>query len=198
MGVDSVNLATLIGSRICHDLISPIGAINNGMELLSMTGSVGGPEMELISDSVNNANARIRFFRVAFGAAGEQQLGRAEVVGILDDLSKGGRMKYAWGPLDGASRSDVRLAFLAALCLETALPYGGTVQALNSDGQWTITGEGSKLNIDDELWARVSGGQSATEITPALVQFALLPEAAKAAGRTVRVEQGLEKLVIQF
>lgn len=198
MGVDSVNLATLIGSRICHDLISPVGAINNGMELLTMTGSVGGPEMELISDSVNNANARIRFFRVAFGSAGEQQLGRAEVVGILNDLSKGGRMNYSWGPLEGSSRSDVRLAFLAALCLETALPYGGTVQALNSDGNWVITGEGAKLNIDDELWARVSGGQSATEITPALVQFALLPEAAKAAGRTVRVEQGLEKLVIQF
>lgn len=198
MSVDSVNLATLIGSRICHDLISPIGAINNGLELLSMTGTVGGPEMELISDSVGNANARIRFFRVSFGSAGEQQMGRAEVASVLDDLSKGGRLKYQWTPAEPCSRSDVRLAFLAMLCLETALPYGGTVQALNTDGNWTIIGEGSKLNIDDELWARVSGGQSSTQITPALVQFALLPEAAKAAGRTVRVEQGSDGVTIQF
>ncbi len=56
----SPDLAALIGSRICHDLISPIGAIGNGLELLSMAGA-GGPEVALISDSVSNANARIRF-----------------------------------------------------------------------------------------------------------------------------------------
>ena len=69
MSVDNANLAALVGSRICHDLISPIGAINNGLELLGMSGDMSGPELELISDSVANANARIRFFRIAFGAA---------------------------------------------------------------------------------------------------------------------------------
>ena len=70
MSQTNVNLSALIGSRICHDLISPIGAINNGLELLGMSGNTPGPEMELIHDSVGNASARIRYFRVAFGAAG--------------------------------------------------------------------------------------------------------------------------------
>ncbi|MEO1362985.1 MAG: hypothetical protein AAFU86_04320 [Pseudomonadota bacterium] len=83
MGQDNVNLAALIGSRICHDLISPIGAINNGLELLNMAGASDGPEMELISESVENASARIRFFRMAYGAASDQPVGRAEVVSIL-------------------------------------------------------------------------------------------------------------------
>ena len=65
MGTSNVNLAALIGSRICHDLISPIGAINNGLELLGMTGSSEGPELQLITDSVGSATARIRFFRIA-------------------------------------------------------------------------------------------------------------------------------------
>ena len=61
--------ATLIGSRICHDLISPIGAINNGIELIEMGSTASTPEMTLISESVVNASARIRYFRIAFGAA---------------------------------------------------------------------------------------------------------------------------------
>lgn len=198
MGVDNANLAALVGSRICHDLISPVGAINNGLELLGMAGSMSGPELELISDSVANANARIRFFRVAFGAAGEQQMGRAEVVSVLNDVSKAGRVTYQWAPLEGATRSEVRLALLSALCLETALPYGGTIKIFCADGKWTVMGEGAKLNVDDELWARVSGGNSNAEITPALVQFALLPEAAREADRTVRLEQNLEKITLQF
>ena len=72
MGQNKLNIAALIGSRICHDLISPIGAINNGLELLEMTGTSSGPEMELISESVGNASARIRFFRIAYGAASDQ------------------------------------------------------------------------------------------------------------------------------
>lgn len=198
MSVDNANLAALVGSRICHDLISPVGAINNGLELLGMAGTMDGPELELISDSVSNANARIRFFRVAFGAAGEQQMSRSEIVSILADISKAARVSYQWSPSEGSTRSEVRMAFLAALCLETALPFGGTIKVLCAEGKWAVVGEGSKLNVNDELWARVSGGTSSAEVTPALVQFALLPEAARQADRTVRVEQNLERITLQF
>ncbi len=67
------DLAALVGSRICHDLISPIGAIGNGVELVLLDAAVGGPEVTLIADSVSHANARIRFFRIAFGATGADQ-----------------------------------------------------------------------------------------------------------------------------
>ena len=55
---DKTDLAALLGSRICHDLISPIGAIGNGLELLMMDPGTHGPEMSLISESVGHANAR--------------------------------------------------------------------------------------------------------------------------------------------
>ena len=91
---DKPDLAALIGSRICHDLISPIGAIGNGVELMLMDGAPKAPELALISESVANANARIRFFRVAFGAAtGDQRIAAPEVLSILSDLTKGGRLK---------------------------------------------------------------------------------------------------------
>ncbi|MQY41440.1 histidine phosphotransferase [Epibacterium sp. SM1969] len=189
MAVDNVNLATLIGSRICHDLISPVGAINNGLELLGMAGAVDGPELELISDSVGNANARIRFFRIAFGAAGEQSLGKAEVVSVLDDLSKGGRLKYHWQVEDAVSRVEVRLVFLAALCLESALPYGGEVTMQKSGDSWRVSGTGRKINVDADLWTWLSADEAVAKITPAFVQFALLPELAKETGRSVAFSQ---------
>jgi len=198
MSENSVNLAALIASRICHDLISPIGAINNGLELLGMSGDLGGPELELIADSVGNANARIRFFRVAYGSASDQQMGRAEVVSILEDMCRGARLQYQWSPLDACNRREVRLAFLALQCLETALPYGGKAKVFCADGKWTVIGEATKINVDDDLWARISGGQSRATVTPALVQFAMLPEVAKEMGRTVRVEQSLDKITINF
>lgn len=198
MGVDSANLAALVGSRICHDLISPVGAINNGLELLGMSNSLEGPELELISDSVNNANARIRFFRVAFGAAGEQELGRMEIASVLGDVSKGARINYNWSSQEAAARRDVRMAFLAGLCLESALPYGGTIQILRSTDGWTVTGEGRKINVDENLWASLTTDASEVEITPALVQFALLPAAAREADRQLSFNQSLEKISISF
>jgi histidine phosphotransferase ChpT len=197
MGDSNVNLASLIGSRICHDLISPIGAITNGLELLDLTGGVQGPEMNLIADSVGNAGARIRFFRIAYGAAGEQIMGCPEVVSVLEDLNRGGRLRVAWGPLEGQSRGEVRLAFLALQCVETALPYGGEVRIMVEDGAWTVRGRAEKLNVDQGLWDCLLGNGTA-EITPALVQFALLPAAAGDLGRKVRMAQVPGQIEVSF
>jgi len=198
MAVDTANLAALIGSRICHDLISPVGAINNGLELLAMSGAMAGPELELISDSVLNANARIRFFRIAFGAAGDQQMGRAEIVSVLDDIGKAGRLKYQWNLAEGCSRSEVRMAFLAALCLETALPYGGLISVSCTDGKWTVVGEGRKISIEAPLWGHVDTSDTSAPLTPAQVQFAMLAVAAQEAERQVSFDHSEEKVTVWF
>ena len=145
-------LAALIGSRICHDLISPIGAINNGLELLNMTGDAKGPEMDLIAESVNNASARIRFFRIAFGAAGHQEIGRTEVCSVIQDTMGGGRIDVTYRPADSQPRKMVRLVFLAILCLEGALPYGGQIAITCENGRWSLLGTADKLNMDASLW----------------------------------------------
>ncbi|WP_299626373.1 histidine phosphotransferase family protein [uncultured Tateyamaria sp.] len=173
MGHSDVNIAALIGSRICHDLISPIGAINNGLELLGMAGNNDGPEMELISESVGNASARIRFFRIAYGAASDQQMGRADVVSILKDNLSGGRLDVAYGPLDPQPRWAVRMAFLGIQCLETAMPYGGRIEINCDQGAWTLTGYSPKVTFDTRLWDILSGIE-APDLAPAHVQFALL------------------------
>jgi histidine phosphotransferase ChpT len=194
----NANLAALIGSRICHDLISPIGAINNGLELLGLTGGIEGPEMDLISDSVEQAEARIRFFRIAYGAAGEQMMGPAEVVAILDDIGRGRRLVAEWLPEQPQPRAEIRLAFLALQCFETALPYGGSVKISVQDSTWTIVGTAEKLKFDTDLWQGLSRPDTKAEITPALVQFALLPVVSEELNRKIKVICSETQVTLQF
>lgn len=184
----SDTLATLIGSRICHDLISPVGAITNGLELMELSGGMEGPELELITDSVHNAGAKIRFFRIAYGMASDQMIGRLEVVSVLNDISKGGRLVYEWMPEEAHSRADVRLVFLALQCCETAMPYGGTVVIARYDDRWVLNCETRKLNLDPDLWRAVRGDLPVDGTMPAHVQFALLPRAARELGRAVALD----------
>ena len=198
MDQSSANLASLIGSRICHDLISPIGAINNGLELLDMSGGKPGPEMDLIQESVGNASARIRYFRVAFGAAGEQMMGRAEVVSILNDVMQAGRLHVAWGPMDAQPRASVRLVFLALLCVEAAMPYGGRVEISQDDGRWMLHGRADKLNIDEDVWKLLATKDTPADLRPAHVQFALLPQIADDMQRRVTTEFSEDQVKLRF
>lgn len=202
MAHDNANLAALIGSRICHDLISPIGAISNGLELLEMSGGPTGPEMDLIADSAGNAGARIAFFRIAYGAAGDQMLGRSEIRAILDPLTIGTRTMVDWTPLDPQPRTQVRLAFLALQCCENALPYGGRITisrtAESQAPDWHVAAGGPSVNIDEPTWTALNTGGAAPEVTPATVQFALLPSLLRDEGRVLRAEWNDTSVRVRF
>ncbi|MEL6807164.1 MAG: histidine phosphotransferase family protein [Pseudomonadota bacterium] len=197
MGQSNLNLAALIGSRICHDLISPIGAINNGLELLGMSQDREGPEIDLITESVENASARIRFFRIAYGGASNTPMGRSEVITILRDVTGGGRLTVAYGPMDDQPRWAVRMVFLAIQCLETSMPYGGRIEASCDSGRWTVSGHAPKTNVDPALWALLAGAEP-TDLAPAHVQFALLPAVAEDVGRRITSQAAEDRLIITF
>lgn len=170
---DKPDLAALLGSRICHDLISPIGAISNGVELMMMDGAVRGPEMALVSESVAAANARIRFFRIGFGTASpDQRIGRAEVTGILADAMRG-RLTVDWQSPADLARREVKLAFLLIQCVETAMPHGGRITVELADGRWSLGAGSPKLRVDPELWEVLSNPAAHPDIGPAQVHFLL-------------------------
>lgn len=186
---DRPDLTALLGSRICHDLISPIGAIGNGVELLMMDGSIRGPEIALITESVANANARIRFFRVAFGVgSGDQRIGLPEVSAILSDLTRGGRLVIDWQTPTDLPRREVKLAFLLIQCLESALVYGGRITVERGESRWTLTGQATKMKIDPDMWELLSNPAATVEITAAQVHFALVPDTLARQNRHLSVE----------
>ncbi|MBM9595516.1 histidine phosphotransferase family protein [Roseitranquillus sediminis] len=193
------DLNALLGSRICHDLISPLGAIGNGVELLNMSSPATMPEVALISESVENANARIRFFRIAFGVANpDQRLGNSEVGLVLRDVYKTSRIKVDWQVERDGRREEVKLVFLLLLCFETALPWGGRVTVRHDDGIWNVAGTAERLSLNDRMWQLLDNPDAAVELTSANVHFALAPETAQKIGRKLRTETGEKSIGVSF
>ncbi|MDA7429810.1 histidine phosphotransferase family protein [Primorskyibacter aestuariivivens] len=206
MTLHTPKLAALIASRICHDLISPVGAISNGLELMSLGGaSDTSPELSLISESCSNANARIRLFRIAFGFANNaSRVSETECRTILDGTYIGGRINVHWKVSGDQPRQEVQLAFLALQCLETTIPHGGQITCARDEDRWRLTATGHRMtNSLNAVWNEMAAltralPNDATELnfSPAEVQFAMLPLLASPMNRAPAVHLSAEEIVL--
>jgi len=197
--MQSSDLIGLVGARLCHDIISPLGAIGNGLELLGLTGTVAGPEMRLIEDSVGNASARLRFFRVAFGsAAADQIISAGEIGEILGALSGAGRITYRLEGDEGLDRRTARTGFLAMLCAESAVPERGEVSLGRSAEGWIVQADADRIAFDAALWDPLIAGRAPDTLTSDRVQFALLALCLSEMGRTLQVDTAADRLVLRF
>ena len=147
----------LVSARLCHDLISPIGAIGNGLELLQLADGGGAAELALVNDSLATALAKLRFYRVAFGPADPQARQSLDEAAQITDAMFHGRFTVTWEARGGElPRPVARLAYLAILCLEKSLPMGGNVRIGLAEGGVTLAVDGRRTAPPAALWAHVS------------------------------------------
>jgi histidine phosphotransferase ChpT len=192
------DFSALVGSRICHDLISPLGAIGNGVELLELTGIAQTPEMALIADSVTAAQARLRFFGIAYGAAESGlPLSRADIGATLAALTRGGRLCYVWDSEGEVSRQSAKAVFLMLQCMETAMPFGGKITVRRIAPGWEITAEAERMNVDDTLWTSLHA-RNRLPVSAAQVQFALLPLTLADMGKILSLKFSPGRIVARF
>jgi histidine phosphotransferase ChpT len=132
LALGALDLAALLCSRVCHDLISPVGAIVNGMEVLDedKDEETRTFALELIKKSAQQASARLQFCRLAFGAAGSAgaqiETGDAEKVarGLIEDE----KIKITWNlPRELKPKNQVKLLLNMLLVGAGAIPRGGTL-----------------------------------------------------------------------
>ena len=130
--IEALDLAALLCSRVCHDIISPVGAINNGLEVLDEENNeeMKAFAFDLIRKSARQASAKLQFARLAFGAAGsagaEIDLGDAEKVarGWMD----GEKAEFAWtAPVALMAKNRVKLLLNMVLLATAAVPRGGLI-----------------------------------------------------------------------
>ncbi len=186
------NLAELISSRICHDLISPVGAIGNGLELMEAMGGLT-PELELVGQSAQSAQAKLKFFRLAFGAASSSQIGGPEAERVAVDMFAGGRLSLriaeSWGARE---RGLVKLFYLLLLCVESSLPRGGEMICTPTDSGWRIAVAGVPVAALPE-WGCLTGAR--VDVTAKTIQFLLARQSLAAQSITLTTaftETGLE------
>ncbi|CUX83138.1 MAG: histidine phosphotransferase ChpT [Roseibaca calidilacus] len=198
--VSAPDLPALIAARICHDLISPLGAIGNGVELLELSETTAGPELALVRDSVQQAQTRIRLFRIAFGNVGaDQTIGAEELRTVLRDYSAQLRFELDWPPQPYQPKPLVKLGLLALLCIETALPHGGQAQFRLSQEGLHIVAQSDRLKLDDGLWSALGGTVPWPDsLRAAHVQFPALAQSVAAAHLTLRVRTEPDSINLQI
>ena len=193
------SLSALLCARICHDLISPVGAVTNGLELLAMSGVGDSPELSLVNSSAADANARIRLFRLAFGATTEgQNTGREEFQRILSDNYADGRITVTWQPATDLPRKTAKAVILAVLCVEQSLPFGGALEISQQGESWTVTGRSDRIKTRDALWEGLVGGASLDDVAPADVQYLLLKVLLASMGRACSLNATESEVSLTF
>ncbi len=172
MDEKSVEFASLLASRLCHDLLSPIGALNNGVELLA---DEHDPEMrercmELLAESARTSAAKLKFFRLAFGAAGgfEDDIDTREARTAIEGLvGTKGRVGLQW-MVDEASmpKAKIKILLNLALIAADALVRGGTLLVGAEQGEIVVRAEGERLVLDPELKKALLGQTDEDALTP--------------------------------
>ena len=133
-----LELAALISSKICHDVIGPVGAIYNGLEILNEDDDANAKNyaLNVIRQVTEQASARLQFARFAFGAAGSA--GAIIDLSTAEQISRGfigqGKHKLVWkGPMGHMAKDKVKLLLNLVACSTTALPRGGDIE-VNVEG----------------------------------------------------------------
>ena len=159
--MNALDLASLLCSRLCHDLMSPVGALNNGLELLA---DETDPDMrdkclELLEDSARATANKLKFFRLAFGAGGGfgDEIDTGEARAALEGLFGGdGKIDLGWMVGDEKlPKGAIRLLLNLALLAGDALVRGGrlAVGAERGDGgiELAVRAEGPRILLDPVL-----------------------------------------------
>ena len=164
--LDALDLAALLCSRVCHDVISPVGAIVNGLEVLEdeSDASMRDFALDLIQKSARQASARLQFARLAFGAAGSA--GASIDLGDAEQVAKGmftdDKVTLAWqGPRALLPKNKVKLLLNLVMLATNAIPRGGSI-AVRIAGEaetaeFVLTATGPNARIPAHVEALLAG-----------------------------------------
>jgi histidine phosphotransferase ChpT len=203
--LEALDLAALLCSRVCHDIISPVGAIINGLEVLDEDNSAEMREFAfgLIRRSAGQASAKLQFARLAFGAAGsvgaEIDLADAEKVAL--GYMQGEKAEFAWeSPRVLMPKNLVKLLLNLILLSAAAIPRGGsikvTVEGEARTPKFTLRSSGPSARVPPAFEKLVPGDIAETPVDAQSVQAYYTGALARACAMTVAAALDGEDVVV--
>jgi histidine phosphotransferase ChpT len=180
--MNEIEFSALLVSRVCHDLVGPLGAVVNGLEVLEdeRDTAMRDDAIRLVATSANQALARIQFMRIAFGAAGSAgaELDLGEVGRLVQGLLDGGKVKLEWNvPQAYWAKDWAKLLMNVALVGADCLPRGGLVKVVAETGspRFRVHASGQVARISEDVERTLKGGEpsqllDARAIQPYLTQ----------------------------
>jgi histidine phosphotransferase ChpT len=164
--LDALDLAALLCSRVCHDVISPVGAIVNGLEVMEddSDASMRDFALDLIRRSAAQASARLQFARLAFGAAGSAgaMIDLADGEAVARGMFQDEKVALTWSaPRALFPKNRVKLLLNLVMIASSAVPRGGAIDvAVTGDAQdceFVLTSKGSYARIPQHVEGLLAG-----------------------------------------
>ncbi len=206
MTVSPVDFASLLCSRLCHDLLSPVGALNNGLELLADETDPAMRErcMELLADSARVSASKLKFFRLAFGAAGGfgEMVATDEARRAIEGLiAENKRIDLHWAVEEASMpKTAIKVLMNLALMASESLVRGGRMEigGEDNDGHLEIVVkiEGGRIVLDPEIRRTLIEGEGVHDVTPRAAAAYMINTLVSEAGGTVLVSEPAEGIMI--
>ena len=206
MTVSNLDLASLLCSRLCHDLLSPVGALSNGLELLA---EEKDPEMRkhclaLLEQSAKISADKLKFFRLAFGAAGGMgdSVPAAEARALVDALAGNNeRVQLVWAlGVDSLPKAAAKVMLNLALIGMDALVRGGTLEigAEMRQGatEIAVRAAGPRIAFDQTIGQALEGKLPEAELSSRTAPAAMLHMLASGSGGGLQYALSPEALVM--
>ena len=201
-----IRVLELLCSRICHDLISPVTAINNGMELLDDDpGDMLNDIRDLLMNSASEGAGKLQFFRLAYGLGGDPdgEIGIGSAADLTVRLEKHEKSSITW-PTDRERmlpRLVIKSAMNMVLMGVEALPRGGEITVSFDDGGIQVVAAGQGGRIEEDSLKTLDPGTSVETVTPRSIQTFFTAQVVAAAGGTLMVDTSVAdtvKLIVEL
>lgn len=193
-----LRVAELLTSRLCHDLVGPVGAVNNGIELLEDEGfGMADDALVLAANSAGQASSLLQFYRLAYGMAGVSQ---GNDLGPIRKLAEGflghskSQLDWPAGPApDGLPEGAGKLLLNMIALASEALPRGGTVGVSLAQGargtELEVKAVGADAGLRDDAKAGVMPDVTVAELTPRNVHGYFTRLLARRVGGELEIEE---------
>ncbi len=174
--ISDLDLAALLCSRVCHDVISPVGAIANGLELMDdpeTDAAMKATALDMVRSSARTATAKLKFCRIAFGASGS--------AGAHIDLGEAGETAKAFvgaektrldwqAPRENRPKAEVKLLLNMVLLAIAGIPRGGVVTVAVDGRAFTVTAKGERAKVPQAMADVLTGAAPLETLDARLVQ----------------------------
>lgn len=197
--MSKLDFAALLCSRLCHDLVSPVGAINNGLELLSgeQDETMREAVFDLIEKSTAQTSNKLQFFRLAFGAAGgfSAHLDTREAEKSLRAFLAGSKVELSWNvTVPELSKGGVKLLLNMCLVMAETLVRGGSL-SVNFTGSGeekvalSVEVAGERVIFPEDIQSALQGQVKEKDLEPRSAPAFLASVVASELGGAVHIDK---------
>lgn len=203
--MDDIEFSAFLVSRVCHDLVGPLGAVVNGLEVMEdeRDAAMRADALKIVSSSALQALARLQFMRIAFGAAGSAgaELDIGEVGRLVAGLLEGGKIQLDWqSPHVNWPKNWAKLLMNATLLCADCLPRGGQLSVVTSADpsapSFRIIGTSPHARALDEVQKALRGEAEDGQVDARGIQPFLTHKLSRSlnAGLTLTTREGVVEL----